>query len=81
LFVVGSVIKPFATLCHSGYVELELNQYAEAIATFEESLKLQRKLLSLENPLVISTMDNLGYAYTMRRLYPKALEVSQTKRN
>jgi tetratricopeptide (TPR) repeat protein len=63
-----------------GYVELEMNQYAEAIATFEESLKIQRKLLSLENPLVINTMENLGYAYTMRRMYPKALEVNQQLR-
>jgi tetratricopeptide (TPR) repeat protein len=60
-------------------VELELNQYDNAIATFEESLKLQRKLLPVENPLVISTMDNLGFAYTMSRLYPKAHEVSEEK--
>lgn len=61
-------------------MELELNQYAEAIVTFEESLNIQRKLLSLENPLVISTMENLGYAYTMSRLFPKAHEVSQKLR-
>jgi tetratricopeptide (TPR) repeat protein len=81
-FVEGSATNPFATLFlfHSGYVELELNQYAEAVATFEESLKIQRKLLSLENPLVISTMDNLGYAYTMSRLYTKAHEVNQKPR-
>jgi Tetratricopeptide repeat len=58
-------------------VELELNQHADAIATFEESLKLQRKLLPVENPLIISTMDNLGFAYTMSRLYHKANEVSK----
>ena len=57
-------------------MELELNRHDDAIATFEESLKLQRKLLPVENPLIISTMDNLGFAYTTNRLYRKANEVS-----
>jgi hypothetical protein len=50
--------------------------YEDAINTFKESLKLQRQLLSLENPLVMNTMDNLGFAYTMNRKYGKAAEVS-----
>lgn len=44
--------------------------------TFQETLKLQRELLSVENPLVMNTMDNVGYAYTMSRQYNKAAEVS-----
>ena len=59
-------------------MELEINQYGEAISTFDESLKLQRMLLSPENPLVISTLDNLGYAFTMTRQYNKAAEVRFT---
>lgn len=65
----------FSFYTTAGYAELELNQYGEAIKTFQESLKLQRELLSIENPLVMNTIDNLGFAYTMSRSYGKAAEV------
>jgi tetratricopeptide (TPR) repeat protein len=70
-----SYLTMACTLCNKGYAELELNMYEDAINTFKESLKLQRQLLSPENPLVMNTMDNLGFAYTMNRKYGKAAEV------
>ena len=63
-------------MCNKGYIDLEQNEYKTAIATFNESLVIQKLLLGADNKLVLSTLDNLGYAYAMHGSYDKALAVS-----
>ena len=65
-----------STLCNKGYIDLEQQDYKTAIATFNESLVIQKLLLGADNKLVLSTLDNLGYAYAMHGSYDKALAVS-----
>jgi tetratricopeptide (TPR) repeat protein len=65
-----------STMCNKGYIELEKEEYKPAIYTFNESLKIQKMLLGADNKLVLSTLDNLGFAYAMNRSYDRALAVS-----
>ena len=65
-----------STMCNKGYIDLEQDEYKTAIATFNESLVIQKLLLGADNKLVLSTLDNLGYAYAMHGSYDKALAVS-----
>ena len=65
-----------STMCNKGYIDLEQLQWAPAICTFNESLKIQKLLLGSDNKLVLSTLDNLGFSYTMNKNYDKALLVS-----
>jgi tetratricopeptide (TPR) repeat protein len=52
-----------STMCNKGYIDLE-------------SLAIQKLLLGADNKLVLSTLDNLGYAYAVQGSYDKALAVS-----
>jgi tetratricopeptide (TPR) repeat protein len=65
-----------STLCNHAYIDLEQSSYKSAIATLNESLKIQKMLLGADNKLVLSTLENLGFAYTMLGSYDKALAVS-----
>lgn len=65
-----------STMCNKGYIDLEQENYKSAIAVFNESLKIQKLLLGADNKLVLSTLDNLGFAYSMNESYEKALTVS-----
>jgi hypothetical protein len=38
--------------------------------------QIQKLLLEADNKLILGTLDNIGYAYTMRGEYEKALPVS-----
>jgi tetratricopeptide (TPR) repeat protein len=52
-----------STMCNKGYIDLEQENYREAIDTFHESLKIQKILLEADNKLILSTMTNIGYCY------------------
>lgn len=65
-----------STMCNKGYIDLEQENYRSAISTFNESLAIQKLLLGADNKLVLSTLDNLGYAYAVQGSYDKALAVS-----
>ena len=80
-----------------GYIELEQENYSEAISVFYESLKvrgrnghspsfciqtydccfaqIQRVLLEADNKLILSTLDNIGYALCMQLDFEKARKV------
>ncbi|KAI2507790.1 hypothetical protein MHU86_6686 [Fragilaria crotonensis] len=62
-----------STMCNKGYIDLEQENYRSAISTFNESLAIQKLLLGADNKLVLSTLDNLGYAYAVQGSYDKAL--------
>jgi len=63
-----------STMCNKGYIDLEQGKYNEALSTFHESLKIQRLLLEADNKLILGTLDNIGYAYCMKRDYDSALK-------
>lgn len=65
-----------STMCNRGYIDLEQGSWRSAITTFNESLKIQKLLLGADNKLVLSTLDNLGYAYSMNESYESAHAVS-----
>jgi tetratricopeptide (TPR) repeat protein len=65
-----------STMCNKGYTEIIDDNYREAILIFNESLQIQRHLLGADNKLVLSTLDNLGFAYSMIGSYNKAMTVS-----
>jgi len=65
-----------STMCNKGYIELEQENYKESIAIFNESLIIQKMLLGADNKLVLSTYDNIGFAYAMNESYGKSLAVS-----
>lgn len=59
----------------SGYIDLEQEDYKEAIIIFTESLKIQKLLLEANNKLIISTMDNIAYCYCKMGEVDKACPV------
>jgi tetratricopeptide (TPR) repeat protein len=69
------VLTMASTMCNKGYVAIEQGQFEEAITIFEESLKIQRSVLGLDNKLVQTSLDNLGYAYAMMKDNEKAIKV------
>jgi tetratricopeptide (TPR) repeat protein len=62
-------------LALAGYIDLEQENFKDAIAIFLESLKIQRELLEANNKLILSTMDNIGYCYCRTCEYKKASEI------
>jgi tetratricopeptide (TPR) repeat protein len=65
-----------STMCNKGYTDIVDDNYRAAILIFNESLQIQRQLLGADNKLVLSTLDNLGFAYSMTGRYNKAITVS-----
>lgn len=68
------ILTMASTMCNKAYVEIEQDHYSEAIQLFEESLKIQRSVLGVDNKLVQSSLDNIGFAYTMSGNPTKALK-------
>mmetsp|Transcript_11277 Transcript_11277/g.16574 ORF Transcript_11277/g.16574 Transcript_11277/m.16574 type:complete len:477 (-) Transcript_11277:56-1486(-) len=62
-----------STMCNKGYIDLEQENFKAAVGTFTESLKIQKLLLGADNKLVLSTLDNLGYAQTLNGSTDKGL--------
>jgi len=52
-----------STMCNKGYIDVEQENYVEAISTFTESLKIQKVLLEANNKLILSTMENIAYCH------------------
>lgn len=69
------ILTMASTMCNKAYVEIEQDHHHEAIMLFEESLKIQRSVLGIDNKLVQSSLDNIGYAYTMIGNHDKSLKV------
>jgi tetratricopeptide (TPR) repeat protein len=69
------ILTMASTMCNKAYVAIERDHFLPAIDLFLESLKIQRSVLGDDNKLVQSSLDNLGYAYTMLGKYEKALVV------
>jgi tetratricopeptide (TPR) repeat protein len=67
-----------STMCNKGYTDVIDDNYREAILIFNESLQIQRQLLGADNKLVLSTLDNLGFIYSITGRYNKALAVSDS---
>ena len=52
-----------STMCNKAYIDLEQENFSEAINTFLESIKIQKVLLEADNKLILSTMTNIGYCH------------------
>ena len=65
-----------STMCNKGYIDMEQEDFHLAIRIFHESLNIQKMLLGADNKLVLSTMDNIGFAYTRIGSFESALSVS-----
>jgi len=60
------LLKPgcdFLYIPTKGYIDVEQENYVEAISTFTESLKIQKVLLEANNKLILSTMENIAYCH------------------
>jgi len=68
------ILTMASTMCNKAYVEIEQDHFPEALALFEESLKVQRSVLGVDNKLVQSSLDNIGYAHVMMGDYVKGLK-------
>ena len=69
------ILTMASTMCNMGYVAIEQGNFNEAIQIFKTSLQIQKAVLGQGNKLVQSSLDNLGYAYSMMNTYEKALKV------
>lgn len=67
------ILTMASTMCNKAYVDIEQDNFQEALELFKESLKIQRSVLGIENKLVQSSLDNIGYAYVMQGKLDKAL--------
>ncbi|KAG7354995.1 tetratricopeptide repeat family protein [Nitzschia inconspicua] len=61
-----------STMCNKGYIDLEQENFKDAIFIFMESLKIQKVLLEANNKLILSTMENIGYCYCRTGEFDKA---------
>lgn len=64
-----------STLCNQAYIELEGGHYDKSLNLLFESLDIQRELLEADNKLILTTMQNIGFAYTMQSNFDHAREV------
>lgn len=68
------VLTMASTMCNKGYVDIKLDHYDAAARIFTDSLKIQKTILGRGNKLVLSSLDNLGFAYAMLNQWDKSLE-------
>lgn len=61
------------TLCNIGSILNRRKCFGQAISHFQEALDLQRGILEHDHPRIISTLDNLAYAYSKNREYARAV--------
>lgn len=69
----GCMIQLTDTMCNIGSIQNRRKRFADAIKTFAEALDLQRGIVSHNDPRIISTLDNLGYAHSKSKDYASAL--------
>lgn len=62
------------TLCNIGSIQNKRKQFADASASFQEALDLQRGILGHDHPRIIASLDNLGYSFSKRKMYSDALK-------
>ena len=67
--------NPFHYSSLTGYIDLEQENFRDAIAIFRESSKIQKKLLEANNKLVLSTLDNIGYCQCRLNEFDKAAKI------
>lgn len=61
------------TLCNIGTIQNRRKRFSHAIASFQEALDLQRGVLRSDHPRILSTLDNLAYAYSKNKEYARAV--------
>uniref|UniRef100_A0A7S3LC17 MalT-like TPR region domain-containing protein n=1 Tax=Amphora coffeiformis TaxID=265554 RepID=A0A7S3LC17_9STRA len=61
------------TLCNIGTIQNRRKRFTSAISSFQEALDLQRGVLPHDHPRILSTLDNLAYAYSKNKEYARAV--------
>jgi len=61
------------TLCNIGTIQNRRKRFTSAIPSFQEALDLQRGVLPHDHPRILSTLDNLAYAYSKNKEYARAV--------
>lgn len=61
------------TLCNIGTIQNRRKRFSNAIASFQEALDMQRGILRSDHPRILSTLDNLAYAYSKNKEYARAV--------
>jgi tetratricopeptide (TPR) repeat protein len=61
------------TLCNIGTIQNRRKRFSHAITSFQEALDLQRGVLPVDSPRILSTLDNLAYAYSKNKEYARAV--------
>lgn len=61
------------TLCNIGTIQNRRKRFSNAISSFQEALDLQRGVLPNDHPRILSTLDNLAYAYSKNKEYARAV--------
>lgn len=69
----GCMMQLTDTLCNIGSIHNRRKMYRNAIEAFSEALDLQRGILPLNHPRILSTLDNLGYSHSKNKDYASAL--------
>jgi hypothetical protein len=63
------------------YESLKVNDHSHFVnifldVSYHSSLQIQKNLLEADNKLILSTLDNIGFAYCMLQELDKAVQVS-----
>ena len=61
------------TICNIGTIQNRRKRFSNAIASFQEALDLQRGIIPDDHPRILSTLDNLAYAYSKNKEYARAV--------
>lgn len=56
-----------------GYIKNEQSLYSEAVSFYQQSLDIRVKKLPFNDPLLVTTYNNIAVVYENMRQYPKAL--------
>jgi tetratricopeptide (TPR) repeat protein len=65
------------TICNIGSIQNRRKCFTDAVSSFSEALDLQRGIVGHSDTRIVSTLDNLGYAYSKKKEYASALSCYQ----
>jgi tetratricopeptide (TPR) repeat protein len=66
-------------LCNIGSIQLQRQDYKSSIESFTKALKRQEESYGSCHPLVVTTLDNLGFAHCKVKDYDSALKIYEKK--